>query len=297
MSFSIKPEKSIRRELRRVVRQQLKQARRHLEPGAGFQLHAARKAVKKARAIVTLLREAKTAGLRKDARRLRTAGRTLSKLRDADAVIDTLGRVSRNAEPPVPEDTLLAIRSHFRHARAQVVADAIADGSVARSAGLLGAVRRAAADWDLPAIDLLELPALVRVAYRSAHKAMRRAERTSRPSDLHSWRKGIKTLWYELRLLNGLVPSLGGTIKELGRLEGLLGEHHDLAVLASAIGTLGPPDADDMRRALSDAARAQQHAVRQEAFRLGRRTLAHKPRVFARALRDALEQRFTAGTE
>ncbi len=290
MPFSIKPGKSIRSELQRVVRHQLKLAHALLvEEGDGADLHSARKSVKKARAIVVLLREAKTTGLRRHDHRLRAVARTLSGLRDADAVIGTLRRVGQAAGPSIPEHIVSAFRRDLARARARTRTRMVDDGSVAQAADQLRAVRSAVADWDVPAIHSRDLPELVRVAYRAASKAMRRADRTSDAADLHEWRKAVKTLWYELRLLErGLAPSVRATVADLDRLETLLGEHHDLSVFTSTITKGGPSFAGAARKALTGAATARQDAVRQEAITLGHRVLADKPRVFARMLRKAL---------
>ena len=170
MSFTIRPGKPIRSELKRVVRQQLKRACEHLERRAGSHVHDARRCVKKARAIVVLLRQIETPGLRKDARRLRSAGRKVSAWRDADVVLGALLRVSRAAGLEVPRPTLSAFRRDLTRARAQIVARVVDDGAVARAAGRLRAVRRSAADWDVPAIKPSDLPGLVKVAYRTARR-------------------------------------------------------------------------------------------------------------------------------
>ncbi len=286
MSFRIKRGKPIRRELKRLLRRQLKRAHHHLEQDAGKNVHAARKSVKKARAIVRLLREAKAAGLRKDGRRLRAAGRILSKLRDADVVLGTLGRL--NGVVRAPAHTLATIRRELTHARARTISDAATDRGIAQAAHALRAVRRSATDWKVPAIEPLDCPELVKGAYRAGRKAMRRAQRTSRASDLHEWRKRIKLLWYELRLLEQWAPSLDALIEDLDKLQTALGEHHDLFVLRSMIANAGNGRGADARITLRDVAKARQDTVRARAFALGRRLLGGKPKAFARIVREAL---------
>jgi len=288
LAFRIRAGRPIRRELQRVVRQQLKQACGHLERRAGSHVHEARRCVKKVRAIVVLLRQVETPGLRKDARRLRAVGRTLSAWRDSDVVLDALDRVSRAAGVDVSQQTPSALRRDLTRARTQIVAQVVEDRAVGRAADRLRAVRRSAAEWDLPAIEPDDLPQLVTVAYRRARQAMRCADRMGRASDLHEWRKAVKTVWYALRLLEALAPSVRATIEDLDRLDALLGEHHDLSVLKSTIAKAGPPGSADAERALGGAATALQDAVRRQAITLGRRVLAEKPRVFAHTLGEAL---------
>ena len=77
-------------------------------------------------------------------------------------------------------------------------------------------------------------------------------------------------------------------IADLDQLDTLLGEHHDLYALESAVMKAGPAGAAAARRVLSGAATARQDAVWQEASTLGGRVLADTPRAFAHAVREAL---------
>jgi CHAD domain-containing protein len=290
MSFSLKPGKPIRRELKRVVRHQLQRAQTHLEQSAGDDVHAARKGVKKARAVVQLLRQADTAGMRKDRLRLRDAGRTLSDLRDADALVATLDRIGQQRPNGVSEHSLATIRRELARAKARIVEDASSDGRVARAAHVLRAVRCSAADWKIPVLDARDLPDLVKTTYRASRKAMRRAEKRSRASDLHRWRKRVKALWYQLRLVEECAPGLRDTIQQLDQLETSLGEHHDLAMLQSVIAndeSLRRGAADALSE-LSEVSTMLQNSLRRKAFDLGRRLLAAKPKMFAQTMRDAL---------
>ena len=263
----------------------------HIEEGLGTEahVHEARKSVKKARAVVRLLRQAGTPGIRKDERRLRDAGRTLSDLRDAAAVVATLDRVRQAFPRRLSRHALAIVHRGLVRANARRIADASEHGRVARTAKALRAVRQSATTWKVPSVDPLDLPDLLKTGYRAARKAMCRAQKSTCADDLHRWRKRVKTLWYQLRLLEGSVPALGDTIRDLDKLETILGEHHDLSVLEATI-------ADDasLRRAVADRARltelstAMQTTLRRKALRLGRRLLAPKPSVFADTVIGAL---------
>jgi CHAD domain-containing protein len=291
MSFRLKPGKPIRRELKRIVRNQLQRSRMHVEEGVDIEphVHEARKSVKKARAVVRLLRQAGTPGIRKAERRLRDAGRTLSDLRDAAAVVATLDRVRQSFPRRLSRHTHAIVHRDLARASARRVADVGRHGRVARAAEALHAIRQSAATWKIPSVDPLDLPDLLKTGYRAARKAMRRAEKSTCADDLHRWRKRVKTLWYQLRLLEGSMPALGDTIRDLDKLETILGEHHDLSVLEATI-------ADDasLRRAVADRAKltelstAMQTTLRRKALRLGRRLLAPKPSVFSGAVLSAL---------
>ena len=88
---------------------------------------------------------------------------------------------------------------------------------------------------------------------------------------MHEWRKSVKTLWYQMRLVEPAAPSaIAPVIATLDRLGEALGDDHDLAVL---VGRLA---ADPHRyggalhamRAI-EIARAEQAVLRGPAFRIG----------------------------
>src|SRR6187402_1704842 len=82
----------VARRLRRLVRKELDAAIDGLDErkANATRIHEARKHIKKARAIVILLRGALGSNYSRENERLRAAGRRLSELRDADAMLQTL---------------------------------------------------------------------------------------------------------------------------------------------------------------------------------------------------------------
>src|SRR5258705_11315646 len=90
MAFILRPRKAIGEEFRRVARQELGRAAASLRGArASSKVHDARKRVKKVRAVVKLMGEAHKGPWTKADKRLRTAGRVLSDLRDSDAIVET----------------------------------------------------------------------------------------------------------------------------------------------------------------------------------------------------------------
>jgi CHAD domain-containing protein len=107
------------------------------------------------------------------------------------------------------------------------------------------------------------------------------------PTDehLHEWRKRVKDLWYELRLIAEIGgPSLRGQAKDAHALADLLGDDHDLAVLRERLlGPAGGVAADvDAVLGLLDHRREQLQA---QAMALGERVYAERPKAFLRRVR------------
>jgi hypothetical protein len=288
MAFTLKPTRSIRRELTRVVRRQLQRAEQHVREATPAAVYEARKNLKKARAVVALLDEAGIASLRKDADRLRQAGHMLAVLRDADAVVTTFDHVRSHARRRLPEHTFAILRRRLMQAKARAVTST--KFGLSRVARTLSAVGAHAKHWDVPSIGKRKAAKLLEPGYRACRKAMRRAYDEMLPTDLHRWRRRVKTHWYHRRLLEQLAPSLRGEIKDLRKLETLLGEDHNLTLLQEAIAK----DEDVTKRVpaavteISAMCAADQARLRKKAFALGRRLFRHKPKVFSRRVRRAL---------
>jgi CHAD domain-containing protein len=288
MSFRLNPDEAVRHGLKRIVRRQLRRAHRSLQENGEDRVHEARKSVKKVRAIVRLLREAEAAHIGKDERRLRAAGRVLSRLRDADAVLTTLDLVKRRFPKRLSEHTAALIRRELIRIKTQITKETRTARRVARAARELRTARRSVDGWAVPELTPLDVVDLVKIPYRASRKAMRKVRKTTRASDLHRWRKRVKMLWYQLRLLEGQAPALRTMIQRLDRLETVLGQHHDLFVLQSILARRRP--AAGVTRQLTALSRQFQTALRRRALEQGRRLLDDKPKSFARAVRRSLSQ-------
>jgi CHAD domain-containing protein len=281
MSFVVKPARPIRRELERIARRRLQSGRFRAEGDEA--VHAARKGVKKARAILTLLRNSGATKTGKVERRLRAAAHTLSALRDSVAIIETYDRiVRRSAKGAVGR---AAIRERLVRSKERAARDARRNGCVTQAAAKLTKARRLLKQSHIPPIHRSDIPQLLAASYRASRKAMQAAGRSGSASDLHEWRKRVKTLWYHLRLFESIAPPLRGEIQRLEHLETWLGEHHNLAVLQATIA------GDRTLSAQADAVkgatmlfRSAQRTLCRKALDEGRLLFGDSPRKFAARL-------------
>jgi CHAD domain-containing protein len=151
--------------------------------------------------------------------------------------------------------------------------------------------RKSARKWTSPSIKSSGAIAIVAASYRRSRKAMKRARVTGQSATLHRWRKGLKTLWYQLRLARPLMTGVAALIAELKRLETELGDDHNLVVLAATL--RGCRDLRSMRSEIREvdrlAARMRQ-PLRRRALALGRRIHLRKPEAFAPWLRASFKQ-------
>jgi CHAD domain-containing protein len=285
MAFTLKPSESVRRGLTRCATEQLERAEHALRdefPERPVEaVHEARKAIKKQRALQRLSRGTIAAAERRhENATLRDAARRLSDARDADVLLETLDALVEHAEGRIPNTTFRLVREHLERHRPRehspVDVEAVADE--------LHASYERVANFELHRGGWKALePGLLRT-YRSGRRAFARA--VSDPSDasLHEWRRRVKDLWYALRLLSasGGAP-VKGQAKEAHRLADLLGDDHDLAVLAETLSGIEGMVAD--REWVIGALEDRRHELQAHARAAGERVYAEKPGAFRRRIR------------
>ena len=141
-------------------------------------------------------------------------------------------------------------------------------------------------DWPDSVAEAL-VPGLER-AYRRGRERMREAEEDPSTERLHEWRKRAKDHWYHLRLVRDAWPQeLEARADEVHRLTDLLGDDHDLAILAGEAQAAG--EASDDRADLLAAIDRRRAGLKAEAFKLGARVYAEKPKAFGRRMEALLE--------
>jgi CHAD domain-containing protein len=238
-------------------------------------VHAARKDLKKLRALVRLARgELGESTFARENRAFRDAGRELAAARDSDVMLDTLKALDLPAGPGW--DLRKAIQAH--HAR---------NGGGSRHAAAAGVVsmlresRRRVDEWPLEDDSFRALRDGLESTYRRGRRDFKAVQANASVEALHEWRKRVKDLWYHHSLLRALWPPVMEAVgDEAHELADRLGDDHDLAVLADWIREhtdAGPEffDAVDRRRAELQA----------EAITLGARLYADKPKAYVRRLR------------
>ncbi len=289
MSYRFETHETVRRAFTRCAAEQLDEAVSHLSERIGDDpveaVHAARKAVKKERSLLRLMRGSMPAKQRRrENRTLRDAARGLSAARDAEVMIETLDALSERYAGQLPASTFEGLREPLvktrDEQRSKLVGSALSDHAV----GELGAVRVRVRDWRLSdggwsAID----EGLLR-AYRSGRAAFKRARSHRDMEDWHAWRKRVKDLWYHERLLKAIGgPMVKGQAKDADALADLLGDDHDLGVLRHALtaGAIHAPVDVDAVVGLIDHRRDE---LQGEALSIGARVYAEKPTAFRRRM-------------
>jgi CHAD domain-containing protein len=290
MSYVVRSERRVEKELQRIARTELGRAAASLRDAAGSGIvHDARKRVKKVRAVVTLIDESHEGCWTKEQKRLREVGRVLSELRDADAIIETFDGLRTGHPRGLSEHGYAAIRRQLTRRRTEAANRASGKNHLQWAARRLEKIRRSAKAWPIPSLKKSALPGLVKQSFRASRKAMKIALTEQNPNDLHDWRKRVKTLWYQLRLLRDLAPDLDSRIESLDTIAGLLGDDHNLEVLCATVADDRALEgrAADLHR-FTSIVRAQQAVLRRKTFTLGRRLHSETGKTFARSVGQML---------
>jgi CHAD domain-containing protein len=284
---------------RRMALGQLDVAIEALEGGAAKaspeeRVHEARKALKRLRALLRLLRdELGQQTYERESALLRDAGRRLARARDAHVLLSTLeDLLAREPKKLAGRPGVQRLRARLQEERDGATKLALADSAThAGTLPQLRGLRVRVGDWRLAepgGIEAVE-PALERL-YGKGRKRMRRAAGAKgelrRMRTLHEWRKRVKDLRYAAEMLG--VKKLAKRADELGE---LLGEEHDLAVLAERVrretkaGRSSGAPGRRARKLLLKSIGARRRKLRKRALRDGARLYGRKPARFVRRVR------------
>lgn len=283
MSYELQPDETVADGLRRCAVEQLDRAIDALQEGLDDDpakaVHTGRKALKQERALLRLARGAMPRSVRSaenDA--FRNIGRTLSGPRDAEVMLGTFDSVAAQ-DGALPDATRKSLRRMLVDRRPEVPPEALE-----RQVLALRQARERAQEWELDGEDWSALkPGLMRT-FRRGRRAMRAARDDPTMEKLHEWRKRVKDLWYHLRLLGEVGgPMVQGQAEEASYLADLLGEDHDLVVLRDTL--LAPPLSPASVRSLLQQIDRRREGLQGQAFAVGSRLYAEKPKPFRRRMK------------
>lgn len=250
-------------------------------------VHEARKALRRARALLAIFASALPKSERRAVRAaLQDARRSLSMIRDHTVAPLTLGalelsdedretakRVLDNAAEAVPHAAEIK----------QLLAEA-ATRAAAQSEALVAALP--------PAIDDSVLYAGIADTYGEARKARRRAK--SSKSWFHTWRRRTKELVYQLEFLaKHAGPRASAIHEELGAVSDTLGSAVDLIMLREFVAThsqgIGDAAIAHLRDTLDEHLEEHMKTARKHA----RDAFAQKPKKFAKRLVKSVKRDLT----
>jgi CYTH domain-containing protein/CHAD domain-containing protein len=286
-TYRLREEEDAATGMRRVILGRLEKATERLrdagEEGDAHAeaIHGARKDLKKARAALRLIREELGEQFKCENRALRDAARLLSASRDAEVKLKTLDGLVGGAGDAPPAAT--ALWHEALSADRDRIVGGEGDQIGAAVAAIEGVVARAP-EWRIRHDGWKLLAPGLDTAYCEGREAFAALGDSPSFEAVHDLRKRGKDLWYQVRLLrDAWEPVLDATAEELHDFTDLLGDHHDLAVLAEDLADR-PQVAAAQRETLQALIEARQAELLGEARAAGTRIYAEKPKAFGRRL-------------
>jgi CHAD domain-containing protein len=287
MGFRLKLREPLPDGLKRVFREQIESALelcRHPAKQRGVTVHEVRKHLKKLRAAMGLAipEVGKNRHARED-RCVRKIGRLVSDLRDAQVRLQTLIQLTdetakaRENHFPRIEELLSLERESFSAAFAGWQKQAIPQ---------LERVEARLLKWPLDGLTWKQVCGAVGKIYKRGQRGLAKTINDPEPENFHAWRKRVKDLWYQLRILQPLnrvvLTEMAHDAEVLGD---LLGREHDLHFLWAR---LEKESSDEALRGelaqLEKLIRKRGKRLRTNALELGRRFYAEPAKAFAKRI-------------
>jgi CHAD domain-containing protein len=286
MGFRLKLREPLSAGLKRVFREQIDSAL-HLcqNPGKqrGVTVHEVRKNLKKLRAAMRLAigEVGKNCHAEED-HCVRNIGRLVSDLRDAQVRLQTFielcdqaAKTSRQQLFPRTEELLLLERESF---------SAAFDGWQSQAIPQLEGVKERLMGWPLDGLNWKQICGAVGKIYRRGQRRLAKTINDPEPENFHAWRKRVKDVWYELRILQPLNRMV---LQEMAHnaevLSELLGHEHDLDFLLVRIQKeTGDEAVADELAQLQKFIVKRCKRLRRNALELGRRFYAEPAKAFAK---------------
>jgi CHAD domain-containing protein len=287
MGFRLKLREPLPEGLKRIFREQIESALalcRHPARQRGVTVHEVRKHLKKLRAAMHLA--ICEIGKRRHAREdrcLRKVGRLVSHLRDAQVRLQTLAQLRETTDNsgeisfPRLEELLSLERESFSAAFAGWQKQAIPK---------LQKVQARLLQWPLQEITWKQICGAVGKTYKSGQRALAETIDDPTPENFHAWRRRVKDIWYQLRILQPLnrvvLTELAHDAEVLGE---LLGREHDLNFLWARLEReSGDGALRDELAQLRKLIRKRGKRLRTNALELGRRFYAEPAKPFAKRI-------------
>lgn len=291
MAYAFQIDERINQGLRRIAAEQLDELLAELQddsiPVHG-RVHSARKRCKKVRGLLRLVRSGLGPMYCEENEAIRDAGRLLSAMRDSQTMIDAFKKLATQSQPALDEATAIIVRDGLLLRQHAIFGDSTAVNDRLREFhDRISAVRHRVDDWRIAGGGRAAILAGAERTYARGQQLMATALDARSADAFHEWRKRVKDHWTHVLLLENLwQPIMTAYGDQLKRLSDLLGDDHDLTVIAAELQAT-PSDfggADAVASVTMCAAR-QREQLQLDAQKLGERLYASTPKQFTRRLR------------
>ncbi len=293
MAFRLRPDKSVPRLLKRILREQIDQARAEIasrRPRAEA-VHQVRRRCKKIRSVLRLLRPGWGRQYRQENNFFRNIARDLAALRDTEVMVATFETLLAEGGKRLDRRHFTLVRRRLAQARQRTARDRRAGKEeLLRAAERLKAARKRVKHWQLAGRNFAAIAGGLKQTYSRTRTARRQAYAKPNAEHFHEFRIRVKDHRHHIQLLREIwPPALEARARELKELARLLGDEHDLAVFRSWVVAEGRELRRRDLQALLDLIKQRSDALRATARPFGERLFAEPPKYFCRRMRQYWE--------
>jgi len=281
MAYRIKRKERVGKGIRRILREQLGRAVETARNDGGVQeerVHDVRTRLKRSRAALKLIGSELGKTAKRTGRRLRDRGRRLARPRDMIVQAHTFRILGTRLSGELPAGLLERMRDVGEQLRRKLDEKGV-EKELRRTARSLRRVRKRLRKLPVRRGKRAIGKGIVRT-YRDARRALAKVHADPTPDRFHDWRKQVKLLSNELRIVGRAVPELATRyLDKVEKLGEILGQIHDLDCAAAT--TEKHPrwfgsDAD--REAVRGLVAEHRVVLEREAFALAAGVFAGRPR-------------------
>lgn len=252
-------------------------------------VHDFRKAMKRWRSFLRLLRPY----LGDEGRRMQTEAaelaRSLAGARDARTVLDALADLSKGDQPLSPR-SFATISARLESLRAAAEGNTVTAETRARIDAILAAAGESVKFWPLATLGYKEIATELAEGYRRAREAIPRDWMEADPEMLHDLRKRVVVHRYQMEIIEPLWPRFGQFwVGETQRLRERLGHHQDLIIFSQL--TAPHQALAHWRSRLGSLIEARRADHVRAAARIAHRLFVDSPKAFRRRLLALWDQR------
>ncbi|MCP4168710.1 MAG: CHAD domain-containing protein [Chloroflexi bacterium] len=290
-SYRLDPAEALPVSLKRILLEQIDRAYWQLtvpHDHRDVAVHDARKCLKKTRAVLRLIRDEMDPEVyRRENIFCRDAARELSALRSSAVMAETLHALVERYRAELAPEEIEPVRAGLMAMHEHAWRELVDDGDVlTQLAAGVAQDRLRIQNLLLEVEDFSMLRRGLKRSYRRGYRSMQAAYADPSTENFHQWRKRVKYLRYQMRVLRplweGPMQSLCG---ELDALSDLLGREHDLAELYGVL--VANPHIfhqESQINHLDLLITWYRFALQVEARALGLRIYAESPKAFVKRL-------------
>lgn len=250
--------------------------------------HQMRKNMKKERAALRLVRD--SIG-KKNYKKWNVAARDTARmgeeLRESEVAVETIGKLREKFNWKSDDSFYQAARAKLRRDHQNYTTQLLEEKSYVKK--MIARLEEVKSETDDLAFEKDSFKAYkkgLKRVYKRGRKAYKNARKNSTFENHHEWRKRVKYLWYQIRILRNTWPGgLKCYAKELHQLSDYLGDDHDLYDLKNRLHKLYNDSeySDDLNR-FEKSIDSFSSELREDAHRLGEKIYAEKPKVFIKRI-------------